>query len=104
MIAEILSLSAPCLGSQESALAGVLKRELALFGVQLNHLTECGQNQGALQNALTEAIERSDMILAVGGIDPEQIHLVRRVGSAHPSSHAYFRSYPAGMPAPGDPL
>ena len=55
MIAEILSLSAPCLGSQESALAGVLKRELALFGVQLNHLTECGQNQGALQNALTEA-------------------------------------------------
>ena len=71
MIAEILSLSAPCLGSQESALAGVLKRELALFGVQLNHLTECGQNQGALQNALTEAMERSDMILAVGGIDPE---------------------------------
>ena len=47
MIAEILSLSAPCLGSQEAPWPASWKGELALFGVQLNHLTECGQNQGS---------------------------------------------------------
>ncbi len=107
MKAEIISVGTELLlGHTINTDAAHVARELSALGVDLLHAHVVGDNAGRLEDALREALTRSDLVITTGGLGPTDDDLtketVARVTGAPLEEHAasleqlreYFGSRP----------
>lgn len=82
MKAEIISVGTELLlGHTINTDAAFIARELAKHGVELQHVQVVGDNPERLENALREALDRSDMVITSGGLGPTSDDLTKEVVS-----------------------
>lgn len=71
MKAEIISVGTELLlGHTINTDAAYVARELAALGFDLMHAQVVGDNAERLENALKEALSRSDIVITTGGLGP----------------------------------
>ena len=77
-LAEILSIGTELLrGEVIDTNAGYLAAELPLTGMELHKVTMMGDNLEELCEVLRQALERSDLVIATGGLGPTEDDLTR---------------------------
>ena len=67
MIAEIITVG-PAFTDAAHAYGQPLFGELALLGIELRYQVQAGGSRTRLQQAMAQALQRSDCILVIGGI------------------------------------
>ncbi|HEX3026131.1 MAG TPA: competence/damage-inducible protein A [Clostridia bacterium] len=82
MIAEILAVGTELLlGDILNTNAQYLSRELAAMGIGLLHQTVVGDNPERLEQAVREALSRSDILITTGGLGPTGDDITREIVS-----------------------
>ena len=82
MIAEILSVGTELLlGQIANTDAQYISRRLSELGVTLYRQTAVGDNPGRVKAALTEALERADVVIATGGLGPTEDDLTKEMAA-----------------------
>ncbi len=80
MIAEILSIGTELLlGQIVNTDAQYLARKLSALGITLYHQTTVGDNPQRVQEALRQAIDRSDLVITTGGLGPTEDDLTKEM-------------------------
>lgn len=80
MIAEILSIGTELLlGQIVNTDAQFLARKLSALGITLYHQTTVGDNPQRVQEALRQAISRSDLVITTGGLGPTEDDLTKEM-------------------------
>jgi nicotinamide-nucleotide amidase len=83
MRAEIISIGTELLlGQITDTNASYLAARLPALGIRLYHVSEVGDNQGRLVDALRLAWSRADLIILTGGLGPTQDDLTREAIAA----------------------
>ena len=83
MRAEIISIGSELLlGEITDTNASYLASELPLLGIDLLWVTQVGDNMGRLRECIGRALERSDVVLATGGLGPTDDDLTREAIAA----------------------
>lgn len=83
MRAEILSVGTELLlGTITDTNASYLAQRLALLGIDCYYVSQVGDNLGRLAEVLRRAWERSDLVVATGGLGPTQDDLTREAIAA----------------------
>lgn len=83
MRAEIISIGTELLlGEITDNNASYLASELPLLGIDLLWVTQVGDNMGRLRECIGRALERSDVVLATGGLGPTDDDLTREAIAA----------------------
>jgi len=83
MKAEIISIGTELLlGEITDTNASYLASQLPLLGIDLLWVTQVGDNMGRLRECIKRALERSDIILATGGLGPTGDDLTREAIAA----------------------
>ena len=78
MRAEVISIGTELLlGEITDTNASYLAAQLPLLGIDLLWVTQVGDNMGRLQECIGRALERSDIVLATGGLGPTDDDLTR---------------------------
>ncbi len=78
MKAEIISIGTEILlGEITDTNAAYLAGQLPLLGIDLNWVTQVGDNQGRITKILRQAWSRSDLIIITGGLGPTEDDLTR---------------------------
>lgn len=78
MKAEIISVGTELLlGHTVNTDAAHVARELAAFGLDLEHVQTVGDNAGRLEAALREALRRSSLVICTGGLGPTDDDLTK---------------------------
>jgi len=78
MIAEILSVGTELLlGQILNTDAQYLSQQLSALGINVYHQTTVGDNPVRLKNAFEEALTRSDIVIATGGLGPTMDDLTK---------------------------
>lgn len=78
MKAEIISVGTELLlGHTINSDAAHVARELAAFGLDLEHVQTVGDNAGRLEAALREALARSSLVVCTGGLGPTDDDLTK---------------------------
>ena len=78
MRAEIISIGTELLlGEITDTNASYLAAQLPLLGIDLLWVTQVGDNMGRLRECIGRALERSDIVLATGGLGPTDDDLTR---------------------------
>ena len=78
MKAEIISVGTELLlGHTVNTDAAHVARELAAFGIDLEHVQTVGDNAGRLEAALREALVRSSLVVCTGGLGPTDDDLTK---------------------------
>ena len=76
--AEIISVGTELLlGHTINSDAAHVARELAAFGIDLEHVQTVGDNAGRLEAALREALARSSLVVCTGGLGPTDDDLTK---------------------------
>ena len=76
--AEIISVGTELLlGHTVNTDAAHVARELAAFGIDLEHVQTVGDNAGRLEAALREALARSSLVICTGGLGPTEDDLTK---------------------------
>ena len=111
MIAEIIGVgTGPMLRDIVNADSQMLSRELSLLGIEVRYQSAVGASKQGLQQAMAEALRRSDVIITTGGLGMEPTDFTKKtickgLGiplELHPESFARVRAYyeAAGCPMP----
>jgi len=80
MVAEILSIGTELLlGQIVNTDAQFLSRRLSALGITLYHQTTVGDNPQRVQEALRQAISRSDLVITTGGLGPTEDDLTKEM-------------------------
>jgi nicotinamide-nucleotide amidase len=80
MSAEILIIGTEILlGQIVDTNAAFIAEQLAAAGVDVYFKTVVGDNEGRIETALRQALERSDFVIAAGGLGPTEDDLTRSV-------------------------
>lgn len=83
MRAEIISIGSELLlGEITDTNASYLAAQLPLLGIDLLWVTQVGDNMGRLRECIGRALERSDVVLATGGLGPTDDDLTREAIAA----------------------
>jgi nicotinamide-nucleotide amidase len=83
MKAEIISIGTELLlGEITDTNASYLASQLPLLGIDLLWVTQVGDNMGRLRECIERALERSDIVLATGGLGPTDDDLTREAIAA----------------------
>lgn len=83
MRAEIVSIGTELLlGTITDTNASYLAQRLAILGIDCYYVSQVGDNLGRLVDTLERAWERSDLVIATGGLGPTQDDLTREAISA----------------------
>jgi nicotinamide-nucleotide amidase len=107
--AELLSVGTELLlGQIVDTNSAYLAARLAGLGIDLMHMTTVGDNLGRATEAFQQAIERSDLIVATGGLGPTEDDLTREAIAAalgeapavDPALETELRAWFAGRGAP----
>ena len=78
MKAEIISVGTELLlGHTVNTDAAFVARELAAFGIDLEHVQTVGDNAARLESALREALARSSLVICTGGLGPTDDDLTK---------------------------
>ncbi|MBD5646756.1 MAG: competence/damage-inducible protein A [Desulfovibrio sp.] len=78
MKAEIISVGTELLlGHTVNTDAAHVARELAAFGIDLEHVQTVGDNAARLEAALREALARSSLVICTGGLGPTEDDLTK---------------------------
>ena len=78
MKAEIISVGTELLlGHTVNTDAAHVARELAAFGIDLEHVQTVGDNAARLEGALREALARSSLVICTGGLGPTDDDLTK---------------------------
>ena len=78
MKAEVISIGTELLlGEITDTNASYLASQLPLLGIDLLWVTQVGDNMGRLRECIGRALERSDIVLATGGLGPTDDDLTR---------------------------
>ena len=78
MRAEIVSIGTEILlGEITDTNAAFLAGRLPALGIDLNYVTQVGDNAGRLQEVLARAWERSDLVVTTGGLGPTEDDITR---------------------------
>lgn len=84
MKAEIIAVGTELLlGDILNTNAQYLSKELAALGISVYYQSVVGDNETRLFNALQEAFEKSDMVIATGGLGPTKDDLTKEVGAKY---------------------
>ncbi|MCD4926592.1 competence/damage-inducible protein A, partial [Enterococcus faecalis] len=84
MKAEIIAVGTELLlGQVVNTNATFLSEELAALGIDVYYQTVVGDNGGRLETLLTEAEQRSDLIVLCGGLGPTEDDLTKQVVAQH---------------------
>ncbi len=84
MNAEILCVGTEILlGDITNTNATYISRKLAEKGINVFHHTVVGDNPARLEEALTIAIRRSDLVITTGGLGPTYDDLTKEITAAH---------------------
>ena len=83
MNAEIISVGTELLlGQTINTDAAYVSRALSDIGISVLYVTTVGDNPGRLKNALTEAFDRSDIVITTGGLGPTEDDLTKETIAA----------------------
>lgn len=84
MKAEIIAVGTEILlGQIVNSNASVLAKELAALGIDSTNQQVVGDNPGRLEEALTLAASRADIIISIGGLGPTKDDLSKQVMAKH---------------------
>ena len=84
MKAEVIAVGTELLlGQVVNTNATFLSEELAALGIDVYYQTVVGDNGGRLETLLTEAEQRSDLIVLCGGLGPTEDDLTKQVVAQH---------------------
>ncbi len=109
MVAEILSIGTELLlGQIVNTDAQFLARKLSALGITLYHQTTVGDNPQRVQEALRQAIDRSDLVITTGGLGPTEDDLTKEMVAEvfglemqlHEESLHHIESYFSAMNRP----
>ena len=80
MICELISVGTELLlGNIVNTNAQFLAEKCALLGLSLYHQVTVGDNRGRLSEAIRTAIQRSDIVILIGGLGPTEDDLTKEV-------------------------
>ena len=83
MRAEIISVGTELLlGEIVDTNAVFLSQELATLGIELYHRTTVGDNARRLQEVITTALARADLVITIGGLGPTADDLTKETVAA----------------------
>lgn len=84
MICEILSVGTELLmGQVANTDAQYISRRLSALGISVYRHTVVGDNVGRLNEALSAALSRSDLVITTGGLGPTEDDLTKETVAAH---------------------
>ena len=82
MIAEILSVGTELLlGQIVNTDAQFLSRRLSALGITVYRHVTVGDNPGRVQEAIRQALTRSDLVITTGGLGPTEDELTTEMGA-----------------------
>lgn len=102
LTAEIIAIGTELLlGDIVNTNAAYLARELAALGINTYRQQVVGDNPERLQEALTQAYERADMVITSGGLGPTQDDVSKETAAAYfglslkenPEAHRHIEEY-----------
>ncbi|MGN0404690.1 MAG: molybdopterin-binding protein, partial [Bariatricus sp.] len=80
MVVELISVGTEILlGNIVNTNAAYLAEKCALLGCSLYHQTVVGDNEKRLEDAIRQALDRSDIVILTGGLGPTKDDLTKEV-------------------------
>ena len=82
MRAEIIAFGTELLlGEREETNSGYIAEKLFALGIEVRYKTVVGDNQIDMENALKQALERTDLVIATGGLGPTLDDFTKKVAA-----------------------
>ena len=80
MVVELISVGTEILlGNIVNTNAAYLAEKCALLGCSLYHQTVVGDNEERMEDAIRQALDRSDIVILTGGLGPTKDDLTKEV-------------------------